>query len=79
MNIFDVILIQPLINILVTIYSLVPFHDFGIAIILLTLLIRGVLWPLQSQTLRSQKALQKDPREVQERRPEGAAAHNGAV
>jgi len=57
MNIFDTILIQPLVNVLVILYSLIPFHDFGIAIILLTLLIRAVLWPLQSQTMKNQKAL----------------------
>jgi YidC/Oxa1 family membrane protein insertase len=64
MNFFDLILVQPLLNILVTVYSLVPFHDFGIAIIILTLIIRGILWPLQSQTLRSQKALQKIQPEI---------------
>lgn len=56
---FDIILVNPMINALVLFYSLIPFHDFGLAIILLTLLIRAVLWPLQSQTLRSQKALNK--------------------
>lgn len=48
-----------MLNVLVFFYSLFPFHDFGLAIILLTLLIRALLWPLQSQTLRSQKALNK--------------------
>lgn len=56
---FDLILIKPMINALALFYSLFPFHDFGLAIILLTLLIRLVLWPLQGQTLRSQKALNK--------------------
>lgn len=80
MNIFDTILVQPLVNVLVFFYSVIPLHDFGIAIILVTLLIRGILWPLQSQTLRSQKGLTKlqpeikkiqekyknDPKKVQE-------------
>jgi YidC/Oxa1 family membrane protein insertase len=57
MSLFDTILVQPFVNILVLIYSLVPFHDFGVAIILLTLLVRAILWPLQSQTMKSQKAL----------------------
>jgi len=77
---FEAILVQPLINALILLYSLFPIHSFGIAIILLTLLIRALLWPLQSQTLRSQKALNKlqpeikkisekyknDPKKVQE-------------
>ncbi len=57
MNIFETILIQPLVNVLVLLYSIIPFHDFGIAIILLTLLIRAVLWPLQATTMKNQKAL----------------------
>lgn len=56
---FDLILVKPMINALVLFYSFIPFHDFGLAIILLTLIIRAVLWPLQGQTLRSQKALNK--------------------
>jgi YidC/Oxa1 family membrane protein insertase len=77
---FNTILIQPMINVLILFYSLFPIHSLGIAIILLTLLIRLALWPLQSQTLRSQKALNKlqpeinkiqqkyknDPKKVQE-------------
>ncbi len=80
MNFFDVILVQPLVNLLVLFYSVLPIHDFGLAIILVTIVIRGVLWPLQGQTLRSQKALNKlqpeikkisekyknDPKKVQE-------------
>jgi YidC/Oxa1 family membrane protein insertase len=59
MNIFDIILVKPLINLLVFFYSVLPVHDFGLAIILVTVVIRAVLWPLQGQTLRSQKALNK--------------------
>lgn len=80
MNIFDIILIKPLVNLLVFFYAGLPIHDFGIAIILVTLVIRAILWPLQGQTLRSQKALNKlqpeikkisdkyknDPKKVQE-------------
>jgi len=80
MNFFDVILVKPLLNMLVIFYAGLPVHDFGLAIILVTLVIRAVLWPLQGQTLRSQKALNKlqpeikkisdkyknDPKKVQE-------------
>jgi YidC/Oxa1 family membrane protein insertase len=61
---FDLILVKPMLNALVVFYSIFPFHDFGLAIILLTVLIRAVLWPLQSQTLRSQKAMNKIQPEV---------------
>ena len=61
---FDTILVQPVINFLVLLYSLVPFHDFGVAVILLTIAIRLVLWPLQNKTLHNQKALNKIQPEI---------------
>jgi YidC/Oxa1 family membrane protein insertase len=36
-----------------------PWHDFGLAIILLTLVIRFILYPLSVKAVKSQKALQK--------------------
>lgn len=58
------IFVQPLINLLILFYSIVPGHDFGVAVILLTVVVRMILWPLQSQTLRNQKALNKVQPEV---------------
>jgi len=59
-----VIFVQPEINLLVFFYSAIPAHDFGIAIILLTIVVRLIVWPLQSQTLRNQKALNKIQPEI---------------
>jgi YidC/Oxa1 family membrane protein insertase len=56
-NIFNLIIIQPLLNILFFVTALIPGHDFGIAVILLTVLVRLALWPLASKQLHSQKAL----------------------
>ena len=56
-NLFNLILVQPLFNLLAVIYSVV--HDFGLAIIILTILIRGALWPLFTKQLHSQRALQE--------------------
>jgi len=55
---FNTILIQPLVNALFLIYGIIPGHDFGVAIILLTILIRLILWPLASKQLHSQKKMQ---------------------
>jgi YidC/Oxa1 family membrane protein insertase len=54
---FNTILVHPLFNLLAIIYAYVG--DFGIAVILLTLVIRGALWPLFTRQLHSQKALQE--------------------
>jgi len=53
---FHVILWQPLFNLLILFYLWIP--NLGIAIILLTLLIRIVLYPLQQKAAKSQIALQ---------------------
>lgn len=58
-NIFYLFLEQPLINILFLLYVLIPGHDFGVAVILLTVLIRAILWPLTHKQLHSQRKLSK--------------------
>jgi YidC/Oxa1 family membrane protein insertase len=58
MNFFNVILYQPLFNLLIFLYNCIPGHDFGIAIILLTIIIKTALVPLSIKSVKSQKALQ---------------------
>jgi YidC/Oxa1 family membrane protein insertase len=53
------VLVQPLINLLAAIYALVPGHDFGLAIIVFTVLVRLALWPLVRKQIRQQKALRE--------------------
>lgn len=54
---FYIIIVQPLLNVLFFLYAVLPGHDFGIAVILLTVLVRLVLWPLAAKQLHSQKKL----------------------
>lgn len=54
---FNVILYQPLLNILVLLYTYVPGHDFGVAVILLTIIVKLVFYPLGVKSIKSQKAL----------------------
>ena len=61
---FDTILVKPLFNLLAIIYATIPGHSFGLAIILLTILVRILLWPLVHKQLHSQRALQKIQPEV---------------
>jgi len=58
-NLFNVALYKPLFNALVLLYEFLPGKDFGIAIIVLTVLIRIILYPLGSQAIKSQKVLQE--------------------
>lgn len=67
---FTTVLYQPLFNALVLIYLYLPGRDFGIAIIILTILIKLILYPLGVQAIRSQKAmaqLQPKMKEIQEK------------
>ena len=56
---FNIILYRPLLNALVVIYEAIPGHDFGMAIIILTLLIRVLLYPSTLKSIKSQKAIQE--------------------
>lgn len=55
---FYIALYQPLFNALIVLYNYIPGHDFGVAIILLTVIIRFILYPLSVKAVKSQKALQ---------------------
>jgi YidC/Oxa1 family membrane protein insertase len=57
-HLFTVIFYQPILNLLVFLYKTISFHDLGVAIILLTAVIKLVLWPLGRSSIKSQKALQ---------------------
>lgn len=70
MNLFNEILYVPFFNLLVFLYQTIAFNDLGIAIILLTLIIRLILSPLSIKTFKSQKALselQPKVKEIQEK------------
>ncbi len=55
---FQTIFYQPLLNLLVFLYNVTPGHDFGIAVILMTIIIKVVLLPLSKKSIKSQKSLQ---------------------
>lgn len=57
MNIFDVVIVQPIFNLLMLIYGLIP--DFGVSIIIFTIIIRFLLWPLIKKQLHQAKAMRK--------------------
>ena len=54
---FNTILYTPLFNLLIFLYDLIPGHDFGVAIIALTVLVRVIFSPLSIKAQRSQRAL----------------------
>lgn len=57
-SLFYAIFYQPILNLLVGVYNFIPAHDLGVAIVILTIIIKIILWPLSQKSLKSQKALQ---------------------
>jgi YidC/Oxa1 family membrane protein insertase len=66
MSVFHSIIYQPLYNILVLLYNFIPGHDFGISIILLTVLLRALLMPFYKKQIESQKRLQEIQPKIKE-------------
>ena len=54
---FTTLIVQPIFNILVVLYALLPGHNFGVAIILFTIFIRMLMWPLVKKQLHHAKAM----------------------
>ncbi|MEI7674850.1 MAG: YidC/Oxa1 family membrane protein insertase [bacterium] len=61
---FTTLIVQPIFNILVLIYAIIPGHNFGISIILFTILIRLLLWPLVKKQLHQAKVMRKVQPEI---------------
>ncbi len=73
---------RPLLNLLVFFYNIIPGHDIGIVIILVTLLIRLALAPSFHKSLKSQRAmnqLQPKLNEMRERHKDNKEAQAKAM
>lgn len=71
---FEVLVAKPIFNLLVFIYSILPGHDFGLAIILFTVLVRLLMWPMLRKQLHQTKLMRKLQPEL--KRIKKAAAGN---
>ena len=56
-NFIDLIMVRPIVNILFIIFNLV--HDFGLAIIIFTVLVKLLMWPLSKRQLNQTKLMRK--------------------
>ncbi|HEX3568522.1 MAG TPA: YidC/Oxa1 family membrane protein insertase [Candidatus Saccharimonadales bacterium] len=71
---FTTIIVQPIFNLLVLIYTLLPGHNFGLALIIFTIVIRLLLWPLVRKQLHQAKKMRQIQPEL--KRIKKAAAGN---
>lgn len=70
---FKTIFVEPLYNLLVFLVNVVPWHDVGIAIIVLTLIVKFILAPLHKKAIVGQfrmKALEPKLREIKKQYPD---------
>ena len=63
--IYNEFLWRPLFNLLVFIYNTVPGQDFGVAVVLFTVIIRGILTPVHAKAQRAQRELSALQPEIQ--------------
>lgn len=56
---FTTFIVQPIFNLLVAVYALLPGHNFGLALIIFTIIIRLLLWPLLKKQLHQAKGMQR--------------------
>ena len=56
---FTTFIVKPLFNLLIFIYAILPGHNFGLALIIFTIIIRLLLWPLVKKQLHQAKAMRK--------------------
>lgn len=61
---FTTLIVQPIFNLLVLVYALLPGHNFGLALIIFTIIIRLLLWPLVRRQLHQAKAMREMQPEI---------------
>lgn len=66
---FTTLIVKPLFNLLVLIYAVLPGHNFGLALIIFTIIIRLLMWPLVKKQLhqaRAMRALQPEMKRIKQ-------------
>ena len=63
---FTTLFLQPLFNLLIGLYNVLPGHDLGLAIIALTFLVKLILWPFTALQIKQQRALQAIQPKIEE-------------
>lgn len=72
-QIFNAVFYQPIFNLFVGLYNIIPGHDIGVVIFILTVLIRLLVYPLTKSSLKSQKAMQELQPKMEEVKKQYAA------
>jgi len=63
---YNDLIYRPLFNLLVFLYDIIPGNDIGIAIVLLTIIVRLALYKVNGKSIKSQRELQEIQPEIKE-------------
>ena len=69
---FTDFIVQPIFNLLVLVYALIPGHNFGLSLIIFTIIVRLCMWPLVKKQLRQTKIMRKLQPELKRIKKEAA-------
>lgn len=61
---FTTLIVQPIFNLLVFIYAILPGHNFGLSLIIFTIIIRLLLWPIVKRQIRHTQSMQSVQPEI---------------
>jgi len=56
---FDSLIVQPIFNLLIFIYGVIPGADFGVALVLFTIIVRFAMYPLLKKQLHQSRSMQR--------------------
>jgi len=71
-QVFNLLIARPIFNLLILILAIIPGHDFGVAIIIFTIIIRLAMYPLLKKQLHSAIAMRKLQPELKRIKKEAA-------
>lgn len=56
---FHIVLYKPLFNLFVALYNVLPGHDLALVIVIVTIIIRLILYPLTNSSIKAQRNMQE--------------------
>ena len=77
-NIWNIVLYQPLVNALAFLVSVIPGGDVGVAVIVLTILVKLALFPFSDRQIRNQAAMNMLAPELEKIKKSGASKEEQA-
>ena len=77
-NIWNIVLYQPLLNALAFLVSIIPGGDVGLAVIILTILVKLILFPLSQKSIKNQVAMNMLAPELEKIKKSGASKEDQA-